>query len=326
MRIHFWGTRGSLPAPLCSDEVQRKVRRALEASRGHDLSSPQALDKFIDELPFSTRSTYGGDTSCVQVILDHPEIVLFDAGSGLRDFSGHFIARNGKKPTTFHIFISHLHWDHLQGFPFFGPAYMPGNTIIFHGCHPNIEAALRGQMSVPFFPYSFDQLPAKMVFDIKPVGEPFDVAGCRITTLEQNHPGKSYGYRVERDGKVFVYSTDSEHKASAYQQDYPFVAFFKDADLLVFDAMYSLADATFAKADWGHSSNVMAVELAARARVKKLVLFHHDPTNDDERLDEFLYNTRMYGEIYHQETGRHFNALRFPEDIALAYDGMELEL
>lgn len=328
MRIRFWGARGSLPATINAADLRRRTRRVLELAAGADLSTAESRDAFLDrQLPFHLRGSYGTNTACVQVVHDGPEILLCDAGSGLRDFAYAFQRTpRARTPATFHIFITHLHWDHVMGLPFFTPVYMAGNRIVFHGHHPEIPDVIRGQFGPPTFPVPFSSLGAEFVFDVQPPGTSFHVGGFKVTSIVQNHPGLSYGYRFEKSGKAFVYSTDSEHKQDAYNPDYRFLEFFADADLLVFDAQYSLADATFSKADWGHSSNIMGVELAARARVRHLCLFHHEPTSSDEDLDEFLTNSRRYLEIYHGENADKAPAERFPHQVSLAYDGLEVPL
>jgi len=308
--------------------VREKVFRALEASHGVDLSTEDKINAFIDHrLPFAVRGTYGTNTSCIQ--FDNPggAFVICDAGSGIREL-GHTLMTSGvaKEPQTYHIFMTHLHWDHIQGFPFFVPAYIPGNKIIFHTYHESTEEAIRSQMSAPQFPVPFDALGAEVTFDVQKPLTPYQVEGFEIDSIQQNHPGISYGYRFRKDGKTAVYSTDSEHTHEAYEDGYPFVDFFQNADLLIFDAQYTMADATFTKASWGHSSNVMGVELAARARVKRLAIFHHEPINTDWQLDDFLRNTIMYRSIYHQESAEQLGHSQYPEEILLSYDGLEIEL
>ncbi|MEM8549229.1 MAG: MBL fold metallo-hydrolase [Verrucomicrobiota bacterium] len=328
MKVIFWGTQGSLPATVNAQTVREKVFLALQAAQGVSLNSETDINTFIDEeLPFAIHGTYGTNTACVQLEADGDEKLILDAGSGLRDL-GRRIVDEGKAkvPTTYHIVMTHLHWDHIQGFPFFVPAYIAGNRVVIHTYHEETEAAFRQQMSGKLFPIAFESLAADISFELRKPETPFSLAGYQITGRAQNHPGVSYGYRFEKDGKAVVYSTDSEHKHEAYEEGYPFIAFFQEADLLIFDAQYTMADATFTKANWGHSSNVMGVELAARSHVKQLAIFHHEPTSTDQELEAFLFNTRMYRNIYHQESGKKLGHERYPESIILAYDGLELDV
>jgi phosphoribosyl 1,2-cyclic phosphodiesterase len=337
MKVKFWGTRGSLPAPLTAAQVRDKLVRALEATRGLPLPAEEAgLAAFVESnLPFSVRGTYGGNTACVEIMAEHPNYVLLDGGTGLRDFAHHYrlnVARKTRpsipSTITFHLFLSHLHWDHVQGLPFFYPLYFPGHRVIIYGGHENIEEAVRRQFSTPSFPVPYETLKAEIEYRRLVPDKEVDVAGLRVRAIAQNHPGVSYGYRFEKDGRVFVYSTDCEHKPpAALAPDYPMLRFFAGADLLVFDAMYSLSEASYGKADWGHSSNVQGVELAARAQVKRLALFHHDPHQGDAELDEVLFNTRMYVEMYSQDKSRKLaGPQKYPAEVFLSYDGLEVEV
>jgi anti-anti-sigma factor len=317
LRVHFWGTRGSLPAPLRESAVRAKIYDALAAAQGHALDTPDAINAFIDRrLPFSVRGTFGGNTSCVEIITGGEEYVLCDLGTGVREFGKHVLATHGPaRQHTYNIFLSHPHWDHIMGFPFFTPAYIPGNVVRVYGCHQVLREALENQQTAPCFPVDFRSLGAAIEFVTLEPGRSYDVAGLSVTSLKQFHDGDSYGYRFSRGGKAIVYSTDCEHRYSALDESYPFVGFYRNADLLIFDAMYSLADTMSVKEDWGHSNNVVAVELAQAARAKRLVLFHHEPVCDDRMIERVLAET-----VRLEEISRHGDKL----EVIAAYDGLEL--
>jgi len=317
MRVVFWGTRGSLPTPLNARDVRAKIRSALLVARTHQLQTEADVDAFIDrELPFHTRATFGGNSSCVQIDDGGSEYVVCDAGSGLRVFGNSVLAIRGGQPQTFNICMSHLHWDHLMGFPFFTPAYIAGNHIRIFSCHENARAAFERQHGPPSFPLPFSALGATIEFVHVEPGSPVAIAGFTVTASLQRHGGDSYGFRFEKAGKTVVYATDSEHKFQTAADIEPFLRLFDRADVLVFDAMYSLGDAMSMKEDWGHSSNVVGVELAQKAGVKHLVLYHHEPVHGDAILERILDDTRHYDEI----TGA--GALR----ISSAYDGLEIDI
>jgi anti-anti-sigma factor len=319
LRLHFWGTRGSLPAPLHEREVHAKIRDALVAARGQTLETEAAIDAFIDSrLPFSVSGTFGGNTSCVEIVTGGDEYVICDLGTGVREFGNRVM--NEHDPTAkrcFNVFLSHLHWDHIMGFPFFRPAYIPGNLIRIHSCHAALSEAMHKQQSDPCFPVDFRALPATIEFVALEPGRTYEIAGLSVASIKQFHAGDSYGYRFSRGDKTIIYSTDCEHKYSNLDQSYPFIAFYRNADVLIFDAMYSLADAISVKEDWGHSSNVVAVELAQAARVKRLVLFHHEPAYDDHMIEEVFAETVRFEEI--SRPGHKV-------EVISAYDGLELEL
>jgi ribonuclease BN (tRNA processing enzyme) len=203
------------------------------------------------------------------------------------------------------------------GFPFFLPSYIPGNSIHIYGCHSELAEAFRRQHGAPSFPVEWARLGADIRFVTLEPGRPYELAGFRVSARRQHHTGDSYGYRFEREGRVVVYSTDSEHKLDDPAQATAFAEFFRDADLVIFDAQYSLAEAISIKEDWGHSSNVVGVELCQMARARHLCMFHHEPTWDDQKIAAVLAETRRFEEI---TRGDH--AVR----VSAAWDGMEIDL
>ncbi|MEY2954231.1 MAG: hypothetical protein RLZZ401_2318 [Pseudomonadota bacterium] len=319
MQVRFWGTRGSIPVSLTADQTRAKVIAALEAAIGQDLGSRDKIETFVDQqLPFETRATYGGHSSCVQLDASGAGLVFMDFGSGARPLGGHYLRQfPPAAPQTYHVFMSHVHWDHIMGFPFFTPVYIPGNRIIIHTCHADAELAFRRQQSAPCFPVEFDALGATIEFDLMQPDRHYQIAGYSVSALLQLHSGDSYGWRFEREGKVMVYSTDSEHKLEEPASLARFVNFFSDADLVVFDAMYSLADAVSVRADWGHSSNIVGVELCQAAHAKRLCLYHHEPAFDDAQISHILAQTRRFESISREGTAL---------DVVTAYDGLVIAL
>jgi phosphoribosyl 1,2-cyclic phosphodiesterase len=319
MKITFWGTRGSLPAPLNAQAVRRKIENALVKGAHRGLDTVAKARAFCErELGFAETSTYGGNSPCVQIDTGAPDHLICDLGTGAREFSLAALAKHGPaKPQTYHVLVSHVHWDHIMGFPFFVPAYIPGNRIRLFSCHPNLEQAIRGQNRGPCFPVEFEALAAAVEFITLEPGKRYEIAGAAVTGMLQLHGNDSYGYRIEKGDKAVVYTTDSEHKPEDRAEMERTAAFFRGADLVIFDAMYSLADSISVKEDWGHSSNVLGVELCQMAGAKRLCLFHHEPVNDDERIDAILAETIRFEEI--TRTGA-------PLTIVAAYDGLVIEL
>ena len=290
-------------------EFARWMPYALTMAKAHE---------FVERhFPFSLRSTYGGHTACVEFEPGSDEYFVCAMGSGARAFGEHVMARHAGRAATVNVFMSHVHWDHIMGFPFFGPAYVPGTRIRIYGCHEVLEHAFRLQQSPPCFPVPFDQLHADIEFVQLAPGQTAQVSGVSVTPKLQLHGGDSYGYRFESAGKSLVYTTDSEHKLENVMNTEGFVRLFRGADLVVFDAMYSLADAVSVKADWGHSSNVVGVELCQMARAKRLALFHHEPANDDTHIEQILRETARFEELTQQ--GHRL-------EVIAAYDGLGLDL
>jgi len=317
IKVYFWGTRGSLSVSLNAKQVRDKVVAAVKAALRHSVSSDADVERFIDDqLPFSVRGGYGGNTSCIE-IRGGDEYILCDAGTGLRDFGNHIMRSGGGGPAVYHIFLSHLHWDHIQGFPFFVPAFIPGNRINIYSFHPELETAFRNQQNPPSFPVPLDYMKAEKRFTLLDTDREYHIGGLTVKGIKQNHPGDSYGYSFEKEGGKIVYSTDSEHKGDVWGAEQSVLDFFRGADLLIFDAQYSFIESAYTKESWGHSSNILGVELAVAAGVKRLCLFHNEPACDDEALDLFLENTRNYLQIHSDAS-----SLR----IDLAYDGLEIDI
>ncbi|MDA9976139.1 MBL fold metallo-hydrolase [Alphaproteobacteria bacterium] len=319
MLVRFWGTRGSIPSPITSRDIKAKIVEALLSADGRRFADEAEANAFVDgELEFPVGNTYGGNTPCVELDLGEGEFMVFDMGSGLRPFGIDAIERFGDgRPKTFNIFMSHLHWDHILGFPFFNPAFMPGCKLNFFGGHSQIEYALRRQQEKISFPVPFDFMKAEMKFTTLTPGETYEIGGCEVGLIKQCHDNDSFGYRVERGGKSMVYSTDAEHKSDDLALESAFVDFLRDADLVISDTMYSLGDAIAMKEGWGHSSGVIAVGLCHRAHAKRLAMFHHDPLYADKTLHEIYGETARYEALTRMESTL---------EVICASDGFEIRL
>ena len=317
MQVRFWGTRGSLPVAQRAGAIRGKIARALVAANGRRFADEAEAAAFAEtELDFATGGAYGGATSCVEIEGGDGSFIICDMGSGLREFgldAFRRIAQEGHS-RTYHFFLSHLHWDHIMGFPFFGPAFDPGATIIVHSGHADAETALRRQQEEISFPVPFDWLKAKFEFIVHPAGEAFEAAGLTVTLTPQHHSHDSYGYRFEKGGRTVIYSTDSEHKPDNMESEKAFETFFKDADLVICDTMYSLGDTVSLKQDWGHSSNVVAVDLCHAAGAKRLALFHHEPAYSDDDIQRMHGETVRYEELVREG--------RPPLEVICSYDGL----
>ena len=215
-RIRFWGTRGSLPVALTATGVRQKiVARAARRVRPHLRARmpTSSATSMASRSPTSPEPTAGTRPASRSKPADRSTCIC-DLGSGVRPFGQAALARHGPaSPQTYHIFMSHVHWDHIMGLPFFAPAYIPGNRVRIYGSHPWLESALRRQQDEPSFPVDFSFLHADIEF-VAPRARPAARRRRheRVTTMLQRHAGDSYGYRFEANGKSVVYTTDSEHK------------------------------------------------------------------------------------------------------------------
>jgi phosphoribosyl 1,2-cyclic phosphodiesterase len=228
----------------------------------------------------------GGNTSCVEVQAGHTRVVL-DAGTGLRALGGSL-----PNPVELHLLLSHFHWDHIQGFPFFTPAYVPGNRVEIYGperaAGRDVRAALDLQMRAPHFPVGLEAMRAELGFYPLPAGARFKAGSVEVTTAAANHPGGCLAYRLEADGRSVVYATDTEHKESI---DHNLLDLARGCDVLIYDAQYSAAEYP-QKRGWGHSTPEEAIKLAVAAGAGQLVLFHHDPGHGDGAIAKMEQSAR----------------------------------
>lgn len=295
MKLKFWGVRGSIPSPIQSQPISQKIIAALtEAGRtGIDLNNRDAVASFVAGLPFAVNSTIGGNTTCVTLESDD-EFIIFDAGSGMRELGRYMMTREfaeGKGRAS--IIFTHTHWDHIQGFPFFVPAFIKGNEFDVYHVHPYVPDVLNDQMDSRVFPAQFAALGATFRFhQLEPNGT-FELGPFSISNIELQHPGKAYAYRVEKGEDVIVLATDGEYKRLDHPSLKQYIDFYRDADMLIFDAQFSVRESII-KEDWGHSSGLIGADIARAAKVKRLVLFHHDPASTDEEIMAALQQTREY--------------------------------
>ncbi|MDJ0977162.1 MAG: MBL fold metallo-hydrolase [Erythrobacter sp.] len=301
MQIRFWGTRGSLPVAPPASIYSDKIADALLQASGRTFVDKQAALNFArDELKFAVGQGYGGATSCVEVDAGRGAFVVCDMGSGLREFGLDTLRRLAgyQRPKEWHFFLSHLHWDHIMGFPFFTPASVEGAKVIIHAGHVDAEEALRRQQERISFPVPFEWLKADIEFCTLTPGTEYQVGELTVGLIDQAHSHVSYGYRFrDAQGSTVVYSTDAEYKIDKMGQESAMVDFMAGADLVIADTMYSLADSVSIKEDWGHSSNIVAVDLCHEAGAKRLALFHHEPTYSDADIQRMHDETIRYEEL-----------------------------
>ena len=254
LMVRFWGTRGSIPAP-----------------------GPETL-------------RYGGNTACVEVRCGE-EIIIFDAGTGIRNLGTELLK---EMPVRASILFSHMHWDHIQGIPFFQPAYVPGNEFRLYGnkdWDTKLEYVLRWQMQRSNFPVTLEDVSAvgaKMEYIDIEAGSVFHIGDTNqitVQSIELRHPDKAFGFRIDYEDKSLVYATDTENMP---RPDRNLVELAYGADILIHDAQYTTEEYYGKYGDareaWGHSTSEAAAAVALSANVKKLILFHHDPYHDDAKV------------------------------------------
>ncbi len=303
------------------DELREKIKAALLGAVGVDLTDREAVEQYVERLPQRIAATAGGNTSCVEVEVNGSTFIL-DCGSGMRPLGNKLMAGEfGKGRGVGHIFLTHTHWDHLQGFPFFSPAYVPGNKFHFHSPFPDLMTRFEDQQREVYFPVSLDYMRAERTWEVLDPNETVTIEGVEVRMMLLSHPGGAYAYRLSYGGKTLVYATDGEYQRMDAEHTARYVEFFRDADLLIFDAQYSFEQAIDEKRDWGHSTPKMGAELAFRARVKRLALTHHDPMATDEKL------WNAVAEAYNYLAFRSRSGVPNPEtEVILAQEGRSIDL
>jgi len=284
MTVRFWGVRGSIPSP-----------------------GPETVE-------------VGGNTSCIAIRFreDQP-LIIIDAGTGIKKLGDHLVSNELKHgPISARIFLTHTHWDHIMGFPFFTPIFIPGSKLEVYGPityeDDSIEQIIGNQLSYRHFPVRQSELAAQISYhELREETLEFD-GGLRVTTKFLNHPVLCLGFRFEFEGKVVctvydnepfrnVFPTDPEHpdydaaaaaegQAAADEENQKLIQFYRDADLLIHDTQYTLKEYLEGKIGWGHTPFEVAVNSAHKGRVKKLVFFHHDPLRSDQELEALLSKYR----------------------------------
>lgn len=226
---------------------------------------------------------YGGNTSCLEVTLGDRSLVL-DAGTGIRELGQEFLRRDIREA---YLLLTHTHWDHINGFPFFVPAYDPKRTIHIKAGHLNESSTIRDvlsqQMENPMFPVPLAAMQASLNIEDFRAGESFELySDVQVHTASLNHPNGATGYRIEYAGKVFCYVTDTEHTPG--ETDENVLGLIKGADLVVYDCTYTEEELP-ARTGWGHSTWNEGIRLCRLANAKRLAIFHHDPDHDDDFMD-----------------------------------------
>jgi phosphoribosyl 1,2-cyclic phosphodiesterase len=293
MKIRMWGVRGSIPSPG----------------------------------PHTAR--YGGNTTCIEVCSDDDSLIILDAGTGIFPLAQTLLA---KLPVTANIFITHTHWDHIQGLPFFVPLYIPGNTVRIHGAYDivnmqGIEQVMNVQLQYSYFPIREAELRAGIEYQTLTIGEQVVIGDATVTPVLMNHPVTDLGYRVDCDGKSMFFTGDHEPWVNIYAPDdsehaeyqtmvdqrlAELYAAIGPVDLLICDSAYTLAEYP-PKIGWGHGTFDSAIAMAQRVGAKRLICTHHEPTRSDDDLER----------VFAEATGRHDVS---GCEVMLAREGLEITL
>lgn len=264
-------------------------------------------------VPGADTVRYGGNTTCIEIRTDAGELIILDAGSGIRQLGNELLAQ---MPIDASIFISHTHWDHIQGLPFFVPLFIPGNQFKIHGAFDpvygkDLKTILSGQMEYCYFPVRENELKSQIEYIDLKERQTIEVGTAKVSCLLMNHPVLNYGYRVEADGKSLFFTGDHEPQNNIYDPEDEEYAEFQEiidmkeqliaefingADLLICDCMYTEEEYP-TKIGWGHGTPSTSIAMASLAKARQLILTHHDPIRTDAQLDELLASLKLREDI-----------------------------
>ncbi len=287
MHVKIWGARGSCPAPLTRNEYRERLLYVLKFALQLWEQRKCSAQEVLSALPVEYATLIGGETTCLEVCHDGSHLII-DMGSGIRRLGMELtksVSRGEEslqKWNEIHFLVTHTHWDHIQGWPFFLPAYRAGSKIHFHSCIDNLEERLSGQQSAQNSLLSFEEMGQQAFFHYYPPGENIHLPPFEISTKQLIHPGESTAFKISAAGKTFISASDTEFTApDLKQQIEQYASFFMGADMLLIDGQYSIEEAKSRKG-WGHTSVPVAIECAREWQVKSLILTHHEPSRADQ--------------------------------------------
>lgn len=289
MKVKLWGVRGSLAAPMDGADYTSRLHAIVNFAEKAKKKNPNlTTNQIVSRLPKRLRTNIGGETTCVELTSAKTRLI-FDMGTGARKLGYDIMAKGNKGDVE--ILMTHTHWDHMQGWPFFVPAYIPGNRIQIHSALDNCQNRFERQQDNDFFPVPFSAMASEKKFHKFSPGDSFTIGDMQVSTMALPHPGGSIAYRIECEGKVFIFSTDTEFFGENLDSEInKYRPFYENADLVVMDAQYSLKEAE-QKIGWGHTAMVIAVDCSLAWGVKSLVFTHHEPAHDDNRTFDLYFES-----------------------------------
>ncbi len=272
MKVKLWGIRGSLPAPQTAEQKRVRLNHLLvNFERALEQNKIKSED-YIKSLTPIEATGYGGHTSCIEISTSKVRLIV-DGGSGISRLSEEIMRESSSLGRAkIHILMTHFHWDHLIGLPFFTPIFIPGNEIHFYAVQDDLAENIKRVFRKPNFPVPFEQLQSKIFFHKLEPRKPVNFEDITITPYQLDHPDPCWGYRFEHGGKVFSHCVDSECTRVSAEELGADIALYQNVDLMTFDAQYTFHEAS-ERIDWGHSSGPIGIDLAMREKVKRVLLF-----------------------------------------------------
>lgn len=324
LNIKFWGVRGSLPsAPSPSEQVLllEGLLRNFFVSGHRDISQ---VAKYMATLQVPEVGSYGLATTCVEVMSPRSRLII-DGGSGIRNLSEKIMSgTTGRGKGPFHIYMTHFHWDHLIGLPFFTPHFVPGMEIHYYSVEPDLEKLIRSLFRKPYFPVPFEALQAKIHFHVIPPRQPTQIDDMTVTPYKLDHPDPCWGIKVEVGGKAYAHCVDTEGTRVTREDLADDLPLYQGVDLMYFDAQYTFPELA-EKANWGHSAAQVGLDIAFREGIKKVLFSHHDPGASTSQILELKRQTQEYY-TWRLSEARSNGDDALEVDWDFAFEGSEIKL
>ena len=322
-QIKFWGVRGSIPISPQPNDIRAHFKRLMYQFFNSPFARNQdGVDKFLATLSPVESYGFGGETSCVQMIGDHHDL-LIDAGSGLRCY-GEWLKKKQSIPEEFHLLVTHFHWDHLLGLPFFFPVFNPRFRIHIYSPEADLEQLIAIKFKKPFFPVPFEVVRKQMIFHHLPPRQATQICEWSVTPYLLDHPDTCWGYKISKGHLTYSHCVDTEARRTSSDdlgQDLPL---YQNTHLMYFDAQYSLPELV-EKSNWGHSAAQIGLDLAMRERIPFVIFGHHDPGANYMQLKRIQKEIRRY-QYWKTQSAKNNRSEVFMVRWRFAYDGMVVDL
>jgi phosphoribosyl 1,2-cyclic phosphodiesterase len=325
MKVKYWGVRGSIPSSPPPEQMANAVERILIDffQTGHSQASQ--VKEYIQKNHVTKLGGFGTATTCAAVESDNGAQIIIDGGSGIRMLGEDLMkGLSAKGKGNIHIFLTHFHWDHMIGLPFFVPMFVAGNRINFYAVQDDLEELVKGVFRRPYFPVAFEALPSSVHFHQLQPRKPIQIDDFSVTPYQLDHPDPCWGYRVECGKKSYAHCVDTEGTRITPEQLGPDLPLYQKADLMYFDAQYTLPELA-EKSNWGHSAAQIGLDIAFRESIKKVIFAHHDPRSFNDHVEQLKSETTDYyrWRMKQAETNRQ----KLPEvEWLYAYEGLIAEI